>query len=141
RALRPGGCVRVRRRHGGVRRRRPRPRVQGALRRVRGIAVPRALRRVATLGSVATSVLPLDDHPSFRATARLLLEAEGHAVVGEAGDGLSGISKGELSDAALAAAGAMTALKRALWTIGAAAVALGGVAIALVATSDHEATR
>ena len=90
---------------------------------------------------MATSVLPLDDHPSFRATARLLLEAEGHDVVGEAGDGLSGISKGELSDAALAAAGAMTALKRALWTIGAAAVALGGVAIALVATSDHEATR
>jgi DNA-binding NarL/FixJ family response regulator len=34
-----------------------------------------------------TSVLIVDDHPSFRATARLLLEAEGWLVVGEAEDG------------------------------------------------------
>jgi DNA-binding NarL/FixJ family response regulator len=34
-----------------------------------------------------TSVLIVDDHPSFRATARLLLEAEGWIVVGEAEDG------------------------------------------------------
>jgi DNA-binding NarL/FixJ family response regulator len=34
-----------------------------------------------------TSVLIVDDHPSFRATARLLLEAEGWVVVGEAEDG------------------------------------------------------
>jgi DNA-binding NarL/FixJ family response regulator len=45
----------------------------------------------------STSVLIVDDHPSFRATARLLLEAEGYAVVGEAPDGESAISAaGEL---------------------------------------------
>ena len=33
------------------------------------------------------SVLIVDDHPSFRATARALLEAEGFHVVGEAADG------------------------------------------------------
>jgi DNA-binding NarL/FixJ family response regulator len=33
-----------------------------------------------------TRVLIVDDHPSFRANVRLLLEAEGFEVVGEAGD-------------------------------------------------------
>jgi|SRR5471032_966668 len=33
------------------------------------------------------TVLIVDDHPSFRASARLLLEAEGYDVVGEATDG------------------------------------------------------
>ncbi len=37
--------------------------------------------------SVATTVLIVDDHPSFRASARKLLEAEGFEVVGEAADG------------------------------------------------------
>jgi DNA-binding NarL/FixJ family response regulator len=32
-------------------------------------------------------ILIVDDHPSFRATARLLLESEGFEVVGEAPDG------------------------------------------------------
>ena len=32
-------------------------------------------------------VLIVDDHPSFRASARYLLEAEGYEVVGEAADG------------------------------------------------------
>ena len=32
-------------------------------------------------------VLIVDDHPSFRASARKLLEAEGYEVVGEAADG------------------------------------------------------
>ena len=36
---------------------------------------------------MATSVLIVDDHPSFRASARMLLEAEGFEVVGEAEDG------------------------------------------------------
>jgi DNA-binding NarL/FixJ family response regulator len=37
------------------------------------------------------TVLIVDDHPTFRLTARLLLEAEGYEVVGEAGDGVSAI--------------------------------------------------
>jgi DNA-binding NarL/FixJ family response regulator len=40
---------------------------------------------------MTVSVLIVDDHPSFRATARLLLESEGFAVVGEAADGVSGL--------------------------------------------------
>jgi DNA-binding NarL/FixJ family response regulator len=32
-------------------------------------------------------VLVVDDHPSFRASARKLLESEGYEVVGEAADG------------------------------------------------------
>jgi DNA-binding NarL/FixJ family response regulator len=38
------------------------------------------------------SVLIVDDHPSFRASARRLLEAEGFDVVGEAGDGQAAIA-------------------------------------------------
>jgi len=37
------------------------------------------------------TVLIVDDHPSFRATARLLLESEGFEVVGEAADGATGL--------------------------------------------------
>jgi DNA-binding NarL/FixJ family response regulator len=40
---------------------------------------------------MAKTVLIVDDHPSFRATARMLLEAEGYDVVGEAPDGQSGL--------------------------------------------------
>lgn len=36
---------------------------------------------------MAPTVLIVDDHPSFRASARRLLEAEGFEVVGEAPDG------------------------------------------------------
>jgi two-component system response regulator EvgA len=36
-------------------------------------------------------VLIVDDHPSFRSAARLLLEHEGFEVVGEAEDGASGL--------------------------------------------------
>jgi DNA-binding NarL/FixJ family response regulator len=39
-----------------------------------------------------TTILIVDDHPSFRATAHALLEAEGYEVVGEAEDGESGIA-------------------------------------------------
>jgi DNA-binding NarL/FixJ family response regulator len=38
-----------------------------------------------------TSILIVDDHPSFRGTARALLESEGFEVVGEAADGASAI--------------------------------------------------
>jgi DNA-binding NarL/FixJ family response regulator len=37
-------------------------------------------------------VLIVDDHPSFRASARMLLEAEGFDVVGEAPDGHSALA-------------------------------------------------
>ena len=40
-----------------------------------------------------TTVLIVDDHPSFRATARLLLESEGYTVVGEASTGQGGVTK------------------------------------------------
>jgi DNA-binding NarL/FixJ family response regulator len=38
-------------------------------------------------------VLIVDDHPSFRASARILLEAEGFDVVGEAETGMSAIDE------------------------------------------------
>ena len=37
-------------------------------------------------------ILLVDDHPSFRACARALLEADGFTVVGEAEDGASALS-------------------------------------------------
>lgn len=40
-----------------------------------------------------TTVLIVDDHPTFRASARLLLEAEGFEVIGEAEDGGSAIEQ------------------------------------------------
>jgi DNA-binding NarL/FixJ family response regulator len=40
---------------------------------------------------VPTTVLIVDDHAAFRASARRLLEDQGFEVVGEAGDGRSGI--------------------------------------------------
>lgn len=40
---------------------------------------------------MAKRVLIVDDHPSFRASARLLLVAEGFDVVGEAEDGASAL--------------------------------------------------
>ena len=42
---------------------------------------------------MTTTVLIVDDHPSFRATARVLLEAEGFDVVGEAEDGGSALER------------------------------------------------
>jgi DNA-binding NarL/FixJ family response regulator len=40
---------------------------------------------------VPATVLIVDDHPSFRASARRLLEAEGYVVVGEAPDGAAAL--------------------------------------------------
>jgi DNA-binding NarL/FixJ family response regulator len=37
------------------------------------------------------TVLIVDDHPSFRATARAVLEAEGYEVVGEADNGVAAL--------------------------------------------------
>jgi DNA-binding NarL/FixJ family response regulator len=47
----------------------------------------------ATIGAMAPTVLIVDDHPSFRATARALLEAEGFEVVGEAVDAADALAK------------------------------------------------
>lgn len=44
---------------------------------------------------MAHTVLIVDDHPSFRATARMLLELEGYEVVGEAPDGLSAVAEAQ----------------------------------------------
>jgi DNA-binding NarL/FixJ family response regulator len=44
---------------------------------------------------VTATVLIVDDHPSFRATARVLLESEGFEVVGEAEDGGSALERAE----------------------------------------------
>ena len=52
--------------------------------------VPPSVRGPSSGASMATTVLIVDDHPSFRATARMLLEAEGYDVVGEAPDGAVG---------------------------------------------------
>jgi CheY-like chemotaxis protein len=38
-----------------------------------------------------TSILIVDDHPSFRLSARRMLEADGYEVVGEAEDGAAAI--------------------------------------------------
>jgi DNA-binding NarL/FixJ family response regulator len=44
------------------------------------------------MDGVAIRLLIVDDHPSFRATARALLEADGFEVVGEAADGESALA-------------------------------------------------
>jgi DNA-binding NarL/FixJ family response regulator len=45
---------------------------------------------------MSRTVLIVDDHPSFRASARAMLESEGFVVVGEAEDGASAIDAVEL---------------------------------------------
>jgi DNA-binding NarL/FixJ family response regulator len=47
----------------------------------------RIRRAVGTDDTVVVTVLIVDDHPSFRASARTLLEAEGFDIVGEAESG------------------------------------------------------
>ena len=44
---------------------------------------------------MATTALIVDDHRLFRTSARLLLEAEGYDVVGEAEDGASAVAAAE----------------------------------------------
>jgi DNA-binding NarL/FixJ family response regulator len=44
------------------------------------------------MSAMASSVLIVDDHPGFRATARRLLESEGYVVVGEAEDGAAALA-------------------------------------------------
>ena len=56
-----------------------------------GLAVPGRLPDRVIIISVAHTVLIVDDHPSFRATARLLLEADGFTVAGEAATGTAAL--------------------------------------------------
>ena len=44
------------------------------------------------MGAMQHSVLIVDDHAGFRASARRLLEADGYEVVGEAADGRAAIA-------------------------------------------------
>jgi DNA-binding NarL/FixJ family response regulator len=55
------------------------------------LAVSRKPPLSATIQAMATTVLIVDDHPSFRASARTLLEDEGFDVVGEADNGQSAL--------------------------------------------------
>ena len=43
--------------------------------------------------AMGTTVLVVDDHASFRASARRLLESEGYRVVGEAADGAAALTR------------------------------------------------
>jgi DNA-binding NarL/FixJ family response regulator len=45
----------------------------------------------ATISAMGRTVLIVDDHPSFRASAKRMLQADGYDVVGEAADGSSAI--------------------------------------------------
>jgi DNA-binding NarL/FixJ family response regulator len=47
---------------------------------------------VLKLGQVGPRIVIVDDDPSFLATVRVLLEAEGFVVVGEALNGLDGVA-------------------------------------------------
>src|SRR5262245_62273293 len=46
-----------------------------------------------SVSDLTRTILIVDDHPSFLAAARLLLEAEGFAVVGVASDGASAVAE------------------------------------------------
>jgi DNA-binding NarL/FixJ family response regulator len=48
-------------------------------------------RTITIALAMTRTILIVDDHPSFRASARMLLEAEGFDVVGEAEDGGSAL--------------------------------------------------
>ena len=57
-----------------------------------GVASRMYLRSARDENPRVMSVLIVDDHPSFRASARRLLEAEGFDVIGEAADGHAAIA-------------------------------------------------
>jgi DNA-binding NarL/FixJ family response regulator len=73
-----------------------------------------------------TTILIVDDHPSFRTSARRILEDAGYDVIGEAGDGRS----------ALAAA---HSLRPAIVLLDVQLPDLDGFDVALQLTSDDQA--
>ena len=60
------------------------------MRQVRLPTPPRA-GLSATITTMASTVVIVDDHPSFRASARAMLEAGGFTVIGEAADGTTAL--------------------------------------------------
>ena len=60
------------------------------------LAAPRLGPPSATIRCMSRTVLIVDDHPSFRASARAMLESEGFVVVGEAENGAGAIDAVEL---------------------------------------------
>ena len=56
-----------------------------------GLATVCALVACATISGMRPTVLIVDDHAAFRASARALLQAEGFDVVGEATDGAEAV--------------------------------------------------
>src|SRR6266511_610582 len=56
-----------------------------------GLATVCALMACATISGMRPTVLIVDDHAAFRASARALLQAEGFDIVGEAADGVGAV--------------------------------------------------
>ena len=56
------------------------------------LATVSALVACGTISGMRPTVLIVDDHAAFRASARALLQAEGFEVVGEAGDGAGALA-------------------------------------------------
>lgn len=56
------------------------------------MSAPHGSRSVCHDSVVPTTVLIVDDHPSFRASARAILECDGFEVIGEAEDGSSALA-------------------------------------------------
>ena len=55
----------------------------------------RIRRELQADDTTGVTVLIVDDHPSFRASARTLLEAEGYEIVGEAENGMAAVRAAE----------------------------------------------
>ena len=55
------------------------------------LATVSALKTYATIRSMRPTVLIVDDHAAFRASARALLQAEGFDVIGEATNGAEAV--------------------------------------------------
>ncbi len=83
------------------------------------------------------TVLVVDDHPSFRASARRMLEADGYEVVGEAEDGAAALAAAQrlrpdlvLLDVRLPDVDGFEVARRLL--------AINGPAPQIVLTSSHD---
>jgi DNA-binding NarL/FixJ family response regulator len=59
--------------------------------RILVLATVSALETCGTISSMRPTVLIVDDHAAFRASARALLQAEGFDVVGEAANGAAAV--------------------------------------------------